>query len=188
MPPWTAGEAARRRGVVAVASASPAARRQHRAAVEPCATHSVPAGKVEADRGRACSSRRGEDDLGVRVLLVLELIDLDLDVLLEKVAVAKWQRQATRRQVASRHDVRCEWGSEPRRGCRSNEPARPENTVSFSSPPCKNLSRGPYLVPRSRLTTQSTPNLCDYEPAPSGRTKRQFHRALCLAARTHQRN
>jgi len=51
------------------------------------------------------SSRRGEDDLGVRVLLVLELIDLDLDVLLEKVAVAKWQRQATRQQVASRHDV-----------------------------------------------------------------------------------
>ena len=114
---------ARRRGVVAVASARPAARRQRRATVEPCATHSVPAGKVEADRGRACSSRRGEDDLGVRVLLVLELIDLDLDVLLEKVAVGKWQRQATRQQVASRHDVRCEWGSEPRRGCRSNEPA-----------------------------------------------------------------
>ena len=64
-------------------------------------------------RAEACSSRRGEDDLGVRVLLVLELIDLDLDVLLEKVAVAKWQRQATRQQVASRHDVRCEWGSEP---------------------------------------------------------------------------
>ena len=30
----------------------------------------------------------------MRVLLVLELMDLDLDVLLEKVAVAQWQRQA----------------------------------------------------------------------------------------------
>ena len=47
---------ARRRGVVAVASARPAARRQRRAAVEPCATHSVPAGKVEAEDEHAVAA------------------------------------------------------------------------------------------------------------------------------------
>jgi len=41
--------------------------------------------------------------------------------------------------------------------------SRPENSESFSFPPCKNLSQRPYLVPRPRPSTPSTPNLCDYQ-------------------------